>query len=254
MTARYGLLGYPLGHSFSAKFFSEKFAREGIDATYTNFAYPDVEEAVRQLKSMPDLLGFNVTIPYKEAIIPHLDELSPQAREIGAVNVVRVIHTTDNKCLWIGNNSDCAGFAESIRPMLQGMSDAKALILGTGGVAKAVAYALQAQWGIDVQPISRKQAPGVLTYAQLTEELLHAHQVIVNCTPVGMYPNTEECPSIPYDALTTGHVLFDTIYNPEETLFLREGRKRGARTKNGLEMLHIQAKEAWKIWTNPHVL
>lgn len=249
MNTQYGLLGYPLGHSFSARFFADKFAREGIQATYTNFAYADLGEAVSHLRAMPSLGGFNVTIPYKETIIPHLDALSPQAAEIGAVNVVKVVRDAEGQCRWIGENSDCTGFAESIRPLLQGLYGAKALVLGTGGVAKAVAHTLRKQWAIAVQPVSRSPRPGVMTYAQLTEETVRAHPIIVNCTPVGMFPHTALRPGIPYSGITNCHVLFDTIYNPEETQFLREGRKHGASTMNGLEMLHIQAREAWRMWT-----
>jgi len=225
---KYGLIGRYLGHSFSAEYFREKIAREGADAVY-------VPLEIATIDALPtDWDGYSVTIPYKEAILPYLDELDDTARAIGAVNVVK-----GRK----GYNTDWIGFVKSIRPLLL-PTDRKALVLGTGGAAKAVVYGLK-QLGIEAETVSRHKS---LTYTDLKAEAMQEWQVIVNCTPVGMWPKTDECPQIPYEGLTEAHLLFDCIYNPEETQFLRRGRERGARTKNGMEMLLRQADEAWKIW------
>ena len=225
---KYGLIGRYLGHSFSAEYFREKIAREGADAVY-------VPLEIATIDALPtNWDGYSVTIPYKEAILPYLSELDDTARAIGAVNVVK-----GRK----GYNTDWIGFVKSIRPLLL-PTDRKALVLGTGGAAKAVVYGLK-QLGIEAETVSRHKG---LTYADLKAEAMQEWQVIVNCTPVGMWPKTDECPQIPYEGLTEAHLLFDCIYNPEETQFLRHGRERGARTKNGMEMLLRQADEAWKIW------
>ncbi len=242
---KYGLIGYPLGHSFSKDFFHEKFGKEGIDAEYLNFEIPDIGCFPDIITGNPGLHGLNVTIPYKEQVIPFLDELSEEAHEIGAVNVVKVSRH-DGSTILKGYNSDVIGFMSSIRPVLKQVHR-KALILGTGGASKAVRYGLH-QSGIDCTFVSRTVKTGMLTYEQLTEEIMTDHLVIVNTTPVGMYPRTEACPDIPYDMIGENHLLFDVIYNPEETLFLQKGRLRGASVKNGLEMLILQAKAAWNIW------
>ena len=237
---QYGLLGYPLGHSFSRAFFSDKFAREGIDAEYLNFELPDIAALPAILDGHPDLRGFNVTIPYKQAVMAYLDDISPEARAIGAVNTVKI---AVNRL--IGHNTDVIGFRDSLRPLLQ-PHHTQALVLGTGGASRAVTHALDAL-GIAWRYVSRK---GSFSYADLTPAILADYTLIVNCTPLGMSPRIDACPDIPYEALTSRHLLYDLVYNPEETLFLRRGRERGAATKNGLEMLHLQALAAWQIWTD----
>lgn len=233
----YGIIGYPLHHSFSAKYFSEKFEREGIEAEYS--LYPIGMEDLR-LK-IEDLFhrldGMNVTMPYKQTIIPYLDRLDETAEAVGAVNVV---HKR------VGYNTDCIGFMESIKPLLRN-SDRKALVLGTGGASKAVCYGLK-QLGINPTLVSRTPKDGMIGYSDLTEGLMAEHTIIVNCTPLGMVPDTESYPPIPYELISAQHLLFDCIYNPEETVFLRKGRAQGAKTQNGIEMLYGQAKAAWKIW------
>lgn len=242
----YGLIGHPLGHSFSQGFFRDKFEGEGIDAEYLNFDVPDAHDVLEVLAAHPQLRGFNVTIPYKERILPYMDEVSKEARAIGAVNVVRVKGTGKQRKL-CGFNSDVVGFTDSIRPLLR-PHHSKALILGTGGASKAVRYALEQKLGMQSVLVSRNEKPGVITYAQLDVATMAEHTVIVNCTPLGMFPNTDTCPPIPYDLLTAQHLLYDLVYNPEQTLFLKNGRAQGAETKNGLEMLLLQAIESWRIW------
>ena len=233
----YGIIGYPLHHSFSAKYFSEKFEREGIEAEYS--LYPIGMEDLR-LK-IEDLFhrldGMNVTMPYKQTIIPYLDRLDETAEAVGAVNVV---HKR------VGYNTDCIGFMESIKPLLRD-SDRKALVLGTGGASKAVCYGLK-QLGIAPTLVSRTPKNGMIGYSDLTEGVMAEHTIIVNCTPLGMVPDTESYPPIPYELISAQHLLFDCIYNPEETLFLRKGKAQGATIQNGIEMLYGQAKAAWKIW------
>lgn len=243
----YGLLGYPLGHSFSAKYFAEKFEREGICAEYLNFEFNTVEEGMAYLRSLPNLQGFNVTIPYKQAVMPYLSGLSDEAREIGAVNVVRVEHDKDGGVLFRGYNSDAIGFSNSIRPLLLPDVNYRALVLGTGGASKAVAYGLH-KMGVEPLYVSRKAADGRITYDDLTPEVMSGYKVIVNCSPVGMFPHVDEAPAIPYDLLTPQHLLYDLVYNPLETRFMQLGRERGAVVKSGLEMLHLQAEAAWDMW------
>lgn len=245
----YGLVGYPLGHSFSRAFFTEKFAREGIDAEYLNFELPDAGELRQLLAAHPDLRGLNVTIPHKQAVMPLLDGLSDDARAIGAVNVIKVLppdNGSGGRPRLVGCNSDVIGFTNSLRPLLQ-PHHSHALVLGTGGASKAVVHAL-GSLGIEWRYVSRHAAPGQLTYADITPALLADYMLIVNCTPLGMSPNVDACPDIPYEHLTSRHLLYDLVYNPEETLFLRRGRERGAATKNGLEMLHLQAVASWQMW------
>ncbi len=246
---RYGLLGYPLGHSFSAGYFAEKFRREHIAARYDNFEFEHIEEAVNHLRAMKNLRGFNVTIPHKQAIMPYLDELSEDARRIGAVNVVCVRTDPTGRVRWTGCNSDVIGFSRSIRPLLQSGLHTRALVLGTGGASKAVVYGLQ-QLGIQPQLVSRTEGAGRLSYAQLTEAVIRDHKVIVNCSPVGMYPHTDACPSLPYHLLTPHHLLYDLVYNPLQTRFMELGKQQGAVVKNGLEMLHLQAEAAWQMWNS----
>lgn len=245
----YGLIGFPLGHSFSAKFFTEKFSREGIDAQYRNFELDDIGDLMEMLAEQPDLQGFNVTTPYKQAIIPYLTALSPQAREIGAVNTVSITYDSSGTITSLtGHNTDAPAFARTIAPMLP-PEPVSALVLGTGGASRAVVHAL-AELGVSCTLVSRTPAQGVLTYADLTPEVIAANRVIVNTTPLGMEPETDACPLIPYEALTPAHVCYDLIYNPAETLFLKKAAARGAATRNGLGMLHLQALLAWQIWNH----
>ena len=242
---KYGILGYPLGHSFSPNYFNEKFQNEGIDAIYEKFELPAITDLQPIIDYTPELCGFNVTIPYKEKVISFLDTVAPEARAIGAVNVVKVVHDGTHTRL-MGYNSDVIGFTRSIKPLLL-QSHKKALILGTGGASKAVNYGLK-QLGLETLLVSRYEKDNTITYAQVTPELLNEYTVVVNCTPAGMAPHFDECPQIPYEALTPRHLLYDLIYNPDETLFLKKGRQAGATTKNGLEMLLLQAEAGWEIW------
>ncbi|MDE5561578.1 MAG: shikimate dehydrogenase [Bacteroidaceae bacterium] len=249
----YGLIGYPLGHSFSRKFFTDKFAGEGTDATYLNFEIPDINMLPDIIREHPELRGLNCTIPYKEAVIALLDDISPAAREIGAVNVIKIERTPEENgglhgmgFRLTGFNSDIIGFKESISPLLR-PHHAQAMVLGTGGAAKAVVTGLK-QLGIAPVCVSRSAGKGHLTYDDITPDTMRRYSVIVNCSPVGMFPHTDEAPAMPYEAVTPDHLLYDLIYNPEETLFLRKGREAGAATANGLDMLRLQALAGWDIW------
>lgn len=244
---KYGLIGYPLKHSFSRNYFNEKFASENIDAEYVNFEIEDIAAFKRIIDGNPNLCGMNVTIPYKEQVIPYLNGLDPAtAKRIGAVNVIKIIRE-GKKVQLIGYNSDILGFSHSIEPYLKPLHK-KALILGTGGASKAVFCGLE-DLGVESTFVSRtKKGPNLLTYDELTPEIMAEHLVIVNCTPVGMYPNVDYCPDIPYECLTPDHLLYDLLYNPNETLFMKKGVEQGATVKNGLEMLLLQAFESWGIW------
>ena len=242
---KYGLIGYPLGHSFSIGYFNEKFANEGIDARYVNFELPDINELPEVLAANPELRGLNVTIPYKEKVIDFLNELSPEAQAIGAVNVIR-IRRKGQKIQLKGYNSDAIGFTQSISPLLE-QHHKQALILGTGGASKAVDYSLR-KLGIETLFVSRTPHEGVIGYDDVTPELLQDFKVIVNCTPLGMYPNVEEAPDLPYEAMDKQTLLYDLIYNPDQTAFMNKGRKQGATVKNGLEMLLLQAFVSWDFW------
>ena len=238
---KYGIIGFPLGHSFSRGFFTEKFAREGIDAQYLNFEIPDAGMLPDVLRDNPELRGLNVTLPHKQAVIPLLDELSDEAREIGAVNVIRV---RDGRLK--GFNSDIIGFTESIKPLLQ-PHHKQALVLGTGGASKAICVGLK-RLGLEWKYVSRTPREGMITYEDITAETLQDYTVIVNCSPVGMFPKIDQAPVIPYEYLTPKHLLFDCVYNPKDTLFMQKGRAQGATVKNGLEMLHLQAIASWRFW------
>lgn len=235
----YGIIGFPLFHSFSAKFFNEKFATEGIEAEYS--LYPLNKDEWANGERLMDLLnrldGFNVTLPYKQEVIPYLERLDETAEAIGAVNVVYK---------HVGYNTDCLGFMESMRPLVREY-DRKALVLGTGGASKAVCYGLR-KLGISPTLVSRTPKAGMLGYDALTQEVMDSHTIIVNCTPLGMLPDVDSCPDIPYERLSARHLLYDCVYNPEETLFLKKGKAQGCTIKNGLDMLYGQAKAAWKIW------
>lgn len=243
---KYGLIGYPLRHSFSIGYFNEKFRAEGIDAEYINFEIPSIAEFKEVIAKNPTLAGLNVTIPYKEQIIPYLDELDKDTEEIGAVNVIKVIQKK-GKTKLIGYNSDIIGFMQSIEPLLY-PHHKKALILGTGGAAKSIFHGLK-KLEVEGTFVSRTKQKDMLTYEELTPEVMKEHTVVVNCTPLGMFPNVDECPDIPYEKLTPNHLLYDLLYNPNVTLFMKKGEKQGAVVKNGLEMLLLQAFAAWDIWT-----
>lgn len=245
---KYGLIGYPLKHSFSIVYFNEKFKAENIDAKYVNFEIPRIEEFMEVVEENPNLCGLNVTIPYKEQVIPYLDELDKDTAKIGAVNVIKIIRQPKGKVKLVGYNSDIIGFTRSIEPLLKPDVHTHALILGTGGASKAIFRGLE-NLGIKSTFVSRtKKNAEVMTYEELTPEVMQQYKIIVNCTPVGMYPKVDECPAIPYDQLTTDHLLYDLLYNPDETLFMKKGRAQGATVKNGLEMLLLQAFAAWEIW------
>jgi shikimate dehydrogenase len=240
---KYGLIGKTLGYSFSKDFFTRLFSEKGIAATYTNFELPEIGEIIPVLND-PDLRGLNITIPYKEAIIPFLDELSADAQVIGAVNVV-AFHDGRK----IGHNTDAFGFHQSIKPFLTNLHE-RALILGTGGASKAVAHVFRSI-GVDVIYASRNpQKKNEFSYEAINEHMLRACKVVVNCTPVGTFPNIDETPVFPFTFLTSDHLAIDLIYNPEQTLFLRESAENGATTLNGLSMLKEQAMKAWEVWNN----
>lgn len=242
---KYGLIGFPLSHSFSKGFFNEKFASERIDATYQNFEIPSIAQFHAVIASNPDLNGLNVTIPYKEQIIPYLDELDETASEIGAVNVVKFFRTRQGLKLK-GYNSDVIGFSRSIAEYIL-PHHTKALILGTGGASKAVAYSLK-KMNIEYKFVTRTPLWGQLAYEDVDERILQEYTVIINATPLGMYPKIDACPDIPYEFLTDRHLLYDLLYNPNETKFMKLGKEKGAVVLNGLEMLLLQAFAAWEIW------
>ena len=243
---KYGLIGYPLGHSFSISYFNQKFKDENINAVYENFEIPSIDLLPEVLDSNPNLKGLNVTIPYKEKVIPFLDSISPEARAIGAVNVIKVIHE-GKKVKLKGYNSDVIGFTQSIEPMIETRFHKKALILGTGGASKAIDYGLKSL-GLETVFVSRYERPGTIQYQSITPEVVKEYNVIVNCTPLGMYPKTEECPLLPYEAMDSRTILYDLIYNPDETMFMKRGAEYGANVKNGLEMLLLQAFASWEFW------
>lgn len=244
---KYGLIGHPLGHSFSISYFNEKFQNEGIDATYENFDIPSIETLPEIIDSNLELRGLNVTIPYKEKVISYLDSVSPEARAIGAVNVIKITHK-GKETITKGYNSDVIGFTKSIEPLIE-KHHKKALILGTGGASKAVNYGLKSL-GLDTVFVSRYERPGTIQYSSITPDVIKEYNVIVNCTPLGMYPKVESCPDLPYEAMDSHTLLYDLIYNPDKTLFMRRGEQYGATVKNGLEMLLLQAFASWEFWNN----
>lgn len=239
----FGLIGKDISYSFSKKYFTEKFSQDLYeDCSYENFDISNIEDFPNVLKNNPNLKGLNVTIPYKESIIPYLDTVSDKAFQIGAVNVIRFTKKGNLK----GYNSDWFGFKKSLEPLLK-PHHKKALILGTGGAAKAVAFALD-QLGITYSFVSREANQNTIDYSLINATTFDNHQIIINCTPVGTSPNTKEFPPIPYTYFSNQHIAFDLIYNPEETEFLKKAKKQGAIIKNGYEMLIYQAEKAWKIW------
>lgn len=242
----YGLIGYPLTHSFSQNYFNQKFEAEGINARYLNFELPDIGDLMEVISEYPTLAGLNVTIPYKEQVLPYLDEMDADAAKIGAVNVIKFIRARNGDLKFKGYNSDIIGFSDSIAPLLNERR-VKALVLGTGGASKAVVRGLE-NLGVKPTLVSRTPREGVITYDDLTPEIMADNLIIVNTTPLGMYPKVDSCPDIPYECLTPDHLLYDLIYNPDVTAFMKKGAARGAEVKNGLEMLLLQAFEAWRIW------
>ena len=239
---QFGLIGKNISYSFSQKYFSNKFNKEELlNCSYKNFDIQSIENFLNIFKENPNIKGLNVTIPYKEIILPHLDKLSNKAKRIGAINTIRVTKKGKLK----GYNTDEYGFRKSLSPFLK-THHKKALVFGTGGASKAIAFALK-KLHIQYQFVSRSDN-GSFNYDSLTPEIIAEHHLIINCTPLGTFPNIDDCPNIPYKSITSKHLLYDLIYNPEETTFLRKGKTKGATTVNGLKMLELQAEKAWEIW------
>lgn len=242
----YGLIGYPLSHSFSQQYFSRKFEDEKIDARYLLFPIPAISDFPDLLHHHPYIAGLNVTIPYKEKIIPYLDELDNTAKEVGAVNVIK-IDWNGKQAFLKGYNSDIYGFEQSLAPLLEPHHE-RGLILGTGGASKAVSHVFN-KLSIPCTFVSRSPSQlNEIHYSEVSREVLHSHTIVVNTSPIGMFPYSDNCPDIPYEHLTSHHLAYDLIYNPEQTLFLQNAEERGAKTKNGIEMLFLQARRAWEIW------
>ncbi len=242
----YGLVGYPLGHSFSRIYFNKKFNDLGIDAEYLNFELKDISRLPCITGDYTNIRGLNVTIPHKETVITYLDEVDPTAAEIKAVNVIAIRRDSSGHSTLKGYNTDIIGFRDSLAPLLK-PQHSHALVLGTGGASKAVVKGLELL-GIIPTTVSRNPGSGHITYSDLTKEVMESHLLIVNTTPLGMHPHTETAPPIPYQMIGPNNLCYDVVYNPEETLFMSLCADRGAMTKNGLEMLHRQAEAAWEIW------
>jgi Shikimate 5-dehydrogenase len=247
---RFGLIGYPLSHSFSAGYFAKKFQDEHIpDTVYENFSIESIELFPDLLKNHPDFAGLNVTIPYKEKVMPYLDEINEAAQAIGAVNTIRFVKNNGGKPKLIGYNTDVYGFENSISPLLT-EKHKNALILGTGGASKAIKYILKKRGISFVSASIEELKDNEIRYEAIDKALIDSHLVIINATPLGTFPKVDTCPSIPYEFISKDHVLFDLVYNPEETLFMKKGKAQGASTINGLKMLHMQAEKAWEIWNS----
>lgn len=244
-----GLIGYPLGHSFSKKYYVEKMEKEnivGID--YDLYPISTIDEFPNLYTAgNTDFVGCNVTIPYKQAVLPYLQELSEEAKEIGAVNCITIQHLPNGATKLVGHNTDAYGFETSLRKYWNPEKHDKALVLGNGGAAKAVLFVLK-KLGVSAQLVSRAKSESAISYEELSLETIAQNHLIINCTPLGTSPNVDACPPIPYNGIGENHYLYDLIYNPEETLFLKKGRMQGALTKNGLEMLVLQADKNWEIW------
>lgn len=245
----YGLIGFPLTHSFSAQYFSEKFFRENIhDCRYESFPLNDISELENLVRKNAGIKGLNVTIPYKQSVLHYLSSVDDAAKEIGAVNTIRIID--EKNFILHGYNTDIFGFEESIKPFLKN-KEQKALILGTGGAARAVAYALRK---MDIQYIFvsrvRKNVADSIGYKEISAEIIASHLLIINATPAGMFPEITTAPELPYHLLTKNHILYDLVYNPHETFFMKRGIEKGAIVKNGLEMLYLQAEKSWEIWNS----
>ncbi|MFN8406341.1 MAG: shikimate dehydrogenase [Sphingobacteriaceae bacterium] len=258
---KYGLIGYPLAHSFSEEYFTEKFQREGLqnECSYEAFPLTNLSDFPAFIKANPNLCGLNVTIPHKIGIIYFLNKLAPAAKEIDAVNCIKITKRPAIDAFFMGEcspsdvflegyNTDAYGFEHSLRPLLR-KHHQKALILGNGGASRAIAYVLQLL-NIDHHFVSRKGKGKNYSYAQLSREIIEEHTLIINTTPLGTFPKVDESPEIPYKYLTKHHLLYDLVYNPEESTFLKQGKAGGATIKNGLEMLHLQAEKAWEIWNS----
>ncbi|UIR55825.1 shikimate dehydrogenase [Sphingobacterium sp. SRCM116780] len=242
-----GLIGFPLGHSFSKKYYLEKFKKENItDINYDLYSIEHIHE-FEKIFNDKDFYGVNVTIPHKISVLPYLHELSPEAKAIQAVNCIQIKHNSKGSYLK-GYNTDVFGFMESLKPLLEQQHN-KALILGNGGAAKAVEYGLK-ELHIEYKFVSRVKKENNLTYDEVTPNILEEYSIIINCSPVGTFPNIENSPDIPYQHITPKHLLYDLVYNPEETEFLKKGKHQGAKIKNGLEMLELQAEKNWEIWNS----
>ena len=243
---KFGIIGKNISYSFSPKYFEDKFNKLGLNTyKYFNFDIPEIEEFPFLLYHKEhEFKGLNVTIPYKESIMKYLHEIDNNAKQIGAVNTIKI----NEKNELIGYNTDFYGFKESLAPLLK-EHHKKALILGTGGASKAIAFALQ-KLNIECKFVSRKVSKTSYLYSMLTEDILNKYSIIVNCSPIGTHPNIEDAPNIPYQFISEKHLLYDLIYNPFETKFLQEGKRRGAQIKNGLEMLELQAEKSWEIWNS----
>jgi shikimate dehydrogenase len=243
-----GLIGYPLGHSFSKNYYLAKFEKENIDNVhYDLYPIERIDQFPYIFNQEQSFRGFNVTIPHKQTVIPYLHELSEEASIMKAVNCITISYK-DGQAILKGYNTDAYGFQKSLEPLLL-PNHKQALVLGNGGAAKAVFHSLN-QLGIPYKVVSRNKETGDLTYENLNDKLISEHHLIINCSPVGTFPNIDNCPNLPYDAIGENHLLYDLIYNPEETLFLKKGKERGATTKNGYEMLLLQAEKNWEIWNN----
>jgi shikimate dehydrogenase len=245
---KFGLIGKTLSHSFSKNYFGDKFEKENItDAQYDLYELADCKELFNLIsENKQDLRGLNVTIPYKQDVLPYLKEIDPAAKKIGAVNVLKINTNGEIK----GYNSDYYGFLTSLEEFAgEALTTCKALILGTGGASKAVKQAL-IDLNIPFQYVSRQKGENILSYDELTPEIIKEHQLIINSTPLGMYPKVDTCPTIPYEAISSNHFLYDLVYNPEETLFMKKGREQGAKAIHGLQMLILQAEKSWEIWNS----
>lgn len=257
---KYGLIGYPLTHSFSKKFFTEKFEKEGLeDREYELYPLQNLSDLPELINDTPDLCGLNVTVPHKIGVMFYLDKIDPAAKEIDAVNCIKIVNHQPVEAFFSGElssmkvrlegyNTDAYAFEASLKPLLK-KHHQKALILGNGGAARAVAYVLN-KLDISFKLVSRKAIGKQLKYQQLTADVMKERLLIINTTPLGTSPNIEECPDIPYQLLTSKHLLYDLVYNPAETEFMKRGKAQGATVKNGLEMLHLQAEKSWEIWNS----
>ncbi|MXV49550.1 shikimate dehydrogenase [Pedobacter sp. HMF7647] len=257
---KFGLIGYPLSHSFSKGYFTEKFEKEGLDDySYELFPLKDISDLPELLKKEHHLCGLNVTIPHKIGVMFYLNKIDEAARDIDAVNCIKIVNSRPVDDFFSGEissmdvrlegyNTDAYGFEESLKPLLNN-NHKQALVLGNGGAARAVVYVLK-KLGISFKVVSRRSTRNQFSYSEIDENVISDYKLIINTTPLGMSPQTGEYPDIPYQYLTDKHLLYDLIYNPEETLFLKKGKERGASVKNGLEMLHLQAEKSWEIWND----
>jgi shikimate dehydrogenase len=257
---KYGLIGYPLTHSFSKKYFTEKFLKQGLENyEYDLYPLPNLSDLPELINGTPDLCGLNVTVPHKIGVMFYLDKVDPAAKEIDAVNCIKIVNSQPVEAFFSGElssmqmklegyNTDAYAFEHSLMPLLK-KHHQKALILGTGGASRAVAYVLK-KLGISFKKVSRRASGKLLSYKKLDADILEDYTLIINTSPVGTAPNINECPEIPYQFLSNKHLLYDLVYNPEETEFLKRGKAKGASIKNGLEMLHLQAEKSWEIWNS----